>query len=74
VAAIAARLERRWQLLLIATLAELAIGSWVAASLHGSMVALLTWVAAGTVVHGVAEMSSAFLVRTIGRHVEAPRA
>ena len=57
VAAIAARRERGWRLLLIAALAELAIGSWVAASLQGSITALLTWVAAGTVVHGVAEIS-----------------
>jgi uncharacterized membrane protein HdeD (DUF308 family) len=74
VAAIAARRERGWRLLLSAALAEVAIGSWVAASLQGSIIALLTWVAVGTVVHGVAEISSAFLVRTIGRRVEAPRA
>ncbi len=36
-AAIAARRERGWRLLLIAALAELAIGSWVAASLQGSI-------------------------------------
>jgi hypothetical protein len=48
--------------------------SWVAASLQGSITALLMWVVAGTVVHGVADISSAFLVRTIGRRAEAPRA
>jgi uncharacterized membrane protein HdeD (DUF308 family) len=74
VAAVAARRERQWRPLLIAALAELAIGSWVAASLQGSITALLMWVAAGTVVHGVADISSAFLVRTIGRRVEVPHA
>ena len=74
VAAIAARRYRAWRPLLIAALAELAIGSWVAASLQGSITALLMWVAAGTVVHGVADISSAFLVRTIGRRAKAPRA
>jgi uncharacterized membrane protein HdeD (DUF308 family) len=74
VAAIAARRERGWLLLLIAALAELAIGSWVAASLQGSITALLTWVATGTVVHGIAEISSAFLVRKVGRRVEVRRA
>jgi uncharacterized membrane protein HdeD (DUF308 family) len=74
VAAVAARRERQWRPLLIAALAELAIGSWVAASLQGSITALLMWVAAGTVVHGVADISSAFLVRTIGRRAKAPHA
>jgi uncharacterized membrane protein HdeD (DUF308 family) len=74
VAAIAARRERGWRLLLIAAVAELAIGSWVAASLQGSIIALLTWVGAGTVVHGVADIGSAFLVRKIGRRAEAPHA
>jgi uncharacterized membrane protein HdeD (DUF308 family) len=74
VAAIAARREREWRLLLIASLVELAIGSWVAASLQSSVTALLMWVAAGTIVHGVADISSAFLVRTIGRRVKAQQA
>ncbi|MBV8400479.1 MAG: DUF308 domain-containing protein [Acetobacteraceae bacterium] len=74
VAAIAARRDREWRLLLIAALAELAIGSWIAASLQGSIVALLTWVGVGTVVHGVADIGSAFLVRTIGRRADAPHA
>jgi uncharacterized membrane protein HdeD (DUF308 family) len=74
VAAVAARRERQWRPLLIAALAELAIGSWVAASLQGSITALLMWVAAGTVVHGVADIGSAFLVRKIGRRAEVPHA
>jgi uncharacterized membrane protein HdeD (DUF308 family) len=74
VAAIAARRQRRWRLLLIAALTELAIGSWVAASLQGPITALLTCVAAGTAVHGVAEIKSAFLVRDVGRRVKKRRA
>jgi uncharacterized membrane protein HdeD (DUF308 family) len=71
VAAIAARRERGWRALLIAGLAELAIGLWVAASPQASITALLTWVAAGTLVHGIGRIMSAFLVRKIGRHVAA---
>jgi uncharacterized membrane protein HdeD (DUF308 family) len=74
VAAIAARRERGWRLLLIAALIELAIGFWVAATLQGSITALVTWIAIGTGVHGVAEIRSALLVRKIGRNVAARRA
>ena len=74
VAAIAARREHGWKVVLIAGLAELAIGLWLAASLHASIATLLIWVAAGTMVHGIGEITSAFLVRKIGRHVAARRA
>ncbi|MDH6247384.1 DUF308 domain-containing protein [Mycobacterium sp. OTB74] len=73
-AAIAARRERGSKVLLIAALAELAIGSLVAASLQGSITALLAWVAAGTAAHAVAEISSAFLVRRVGRSIQARHA
>ena len=53
---------------MIAGLAELAIGMWVASSLHASITALLAWVGAGTVAHGIGEIRSAFLVRKIGQH------
>ncbi|MBV8294650.1 MAG: DUF308 domain-containing protein [Mycobacterium sp.] len=66
--AIAVRRERGWRAPLIAGLAELAIGMWVATSLHASLTALLTLVGAGTVVHGIGDIGSAFLVRKIGRH------
>ena len=66
--AIAARRERGWRTPLIAGLAELAIGMWVASSLHASITALLAWVGAGTVAHGIGEIRSAFLVRKIGQH------
>jgi uncharacterized membrane protein HdeD (DUF308 family) len=72
VTAIAARRERGWRAPLIAGLAELAIGLWVATSLHASITTLLISVAAGTVVHGIGDIRSAFLVRKIGRHADAP--
>lgn len=73
VTAIAARRERGWRSSLIAGLAELAIGIWVLTSLHASITTLLISVAAGTVIHGVGDLRSAFLVRKIGQHA-APAA
>jgi uncharacterized membrane protein HdeD (DUF308 family) len=66
--AIAGRRERGWRVPLIAGLAELAIGIWVLTSLHASITTLLISVAAGTVIHGIGEITSAFLVRKIGQH------
>jgi hypothetical protein len=43
----------------------------VAGSLKAPIMALLTWITAGTLVHGIGEVASAFLVRGIGRHVAA---
>jgi len=74
VTAIAARRDRGWVQLLIAGLAELAIGTSVATSLHAPITTLLSWVAAGTVVHGIGDIRSAFLVRKIDQHVAARRA
>jgi uncharacterized membrane protein HdeD (DUF308 family) len=74
VTAIAARRERGWRPLLIAGLAELAIGMWVAVSLQASITTLLAWVAAGTMVHGIGDITSAFLVRKVGQHVAGRRA
>src|SRR6202012_4086533 len=71
VTAIAARRERGWRVPLIAGLAELAIGLWVATSVHASITTLLISVAAGTVIHGIGDIRSAFLVRKIGQHVAA---
>jgi hypothetical protein len=74
VAAIAARREPGWRLLLIAALAELAIG-WVGRGFAAGLANRTADVGRrGTVVHGVAEISSASLVRKIGRRVEARRA
>jgi uncharacterized membrane protein HdeD (DUF308 family) len=74
VASIAARRERGWKVPLIAGLAELAIGLWVAASLQASITTLLIWVAAGTLVHGIGQIASAFVVREVGKHLAARRA
>jgi uncharacterized membrane protein HdeD (DUF308 family) len=72
VTAIAARRERGWRAPLIAGFAELAIGLWIATSLHASITTLLISVATGTVVHGIGDIRSAFLVRKIGQHAAAP--
>jgi uncharacterized membrane protein HdeD (DUF308 family) len=70
-AALAARREHGWWVLLIASLTELAIGLSVAGSSKATIIALLTWTTAGTLVHGIGEIAAAFLVRRIGRHVAA---
>jgi len=72
-AALAASREHGWWVLLIASLTELAIGLSVAGSLKAPIMALLTRITAGTLVHGIGEIALAFLVRRIGRHVAAPR-
>ena len=73
ITAIAARRERGWRVPLIAGFAEVAIGLWIATSLHASITTLLISVAAGTVVHGVGDIRSAFLVRKINQHAATPR-
>jgi uncharacterized membrane protein HdeD (DUF308 family) len=73
ITAIAARRERGWKAPLIAGFAEVAIGLWIATSLHASITTLLISVAAGTVVHGVGDIRSAFLVRKISQHAATPR-
>jgi uncharacterized membrane protein HdeD (DUF308 family) len=72
--AIAAKRERGWRVVLIAGLAELAIGLCVAGSMKSSIMALLTWTAAGTLAHGIGQVALAFLVRRIGRHHATRRA
>jgi uncharacterized membrane protein len=66
---------RYWWLLFIAGVTwiviGLAIGLSVAGSLKAPIMTLLTWITAGTLVHGIGEIASAFLVRGIGRHVAA---
>ena len=73
VTAIAARRERGWKAPLIGGLAEVAIGLWITTSLHASITTLLISVAAGTVLHGIGDIRSAFLVRKIGQHAAARR-
>jgi uncharacterized membrane protein HdeD (DUF308 family) len=55
-----------WWVLLIVGLAELAIGFWAAGSWKVSVTLLVSWVAAGALIHGVGQITSAFLVRRIG--------
>jgi len=68
-AALAARREQLWWVLLIASLTELAIGLHVAGSLKAPITALLTWTTAGTIVHGIGEIALAFSARRTARSV-----
>jgi uncharacterized membrane protein HdeD (DUF308 family) len=60
-----------WWLLLIVGLFELAIGFWAAGSWRASVIVLVSWVAAGALLHGVGQIASAFLVRKVGHDVAA---
>jgi uncharacterized membrane protein HdeD (DUF308 family) len=60
-----------WWVLLLVGLAELAIGFWAAGSWQVSVVVLVSWVAAGALIHGVGQIASAFMVRRVGRNVAA---
>ena len=59
-----------WWVLLLVGLAELAIGFWAAGSWKVSVV-VVSWVAAGALLHGVGQIASAFVVRRVGRSAEA---
>jgi uncharacterized membrane protein HdeD (DUF308 family) len=56
-----------WWVLLIVGIAELAIGFWAAGNWKVSVVLLVSWVAAGALIHGIGQISAAFLVRRVGR-------
>jgi uncharacterized membrane protein HdeD (DUF308 family) len=60
-----------WWVLLLVGLAELGIGFWAAGSWKASVVVLVSWVAAGALLFGIGQIASAFVVRRIGRSVEA---
>lgn len=60
-----------WWVLLLVGLAQLAIGFWAAGSWKVSVVLLVSWVAAGALVHGIGQISSAFLIRRIGNRAAA---
>ena len=62
-----------WWVLLLAGLAELAIGFWAAASWSVSVVVLVTWVAAGAMIHGIGEVAAGFMAHDVDRDVEADR-
>jgi len=60
-----------WWVLLLVGLAQLAIGFWAAGSWKVSVVLLVSWVAAGALMHGIGQISSAFLIRKIGNRAAA---
>jgi uncharacterized membrane protein HdeD (DUF308 family) len=62
-----------WWVLLLVGLAELAIGFWAAGSWNVSVVVLVSWVAAGALVHGIGQIASAFMVRDVGRDADTLR-
>jgi uncharacterized membrane protein HdeD (DUF308 family) len=55
-----------WWVLLLVGIGEIAIGFWAAGSWNVSVVVLVSWVAAGALIHGVGQIASAFLVRKVG--------
>src|SRR5690349_22615615 len=60
-----------WWVLLIVGLAELALGFWAAGSWKVSVVVLVSWVAAGALIHGIGQIASAFLIRRVGHSATA---
>jgi uncharacterized membrane protein HdeD (DUF308 family) len=64
----ASRVSGSWVLLLVG-LAELAIGFWAAGSWNVSVTVLVSWVAAGALIHGIGQIATAFAVRKVGHGV-----
>jgi uncharacterized membrane protein HdeD (DUF308 family) len=60
-----------WWVLLLVGIAEIAIGFWAAGSWNASVVVLVSWVAAGALIHGVGQIASAFLVRKVSHGAAA---
>ncbi|WP_135453890.1 DUF308 domain-containing protein [Mycobacterium sp. DL99] len=58
-----------WWVLLLVGILEIGIGFWAAGSWNVSVVVLVSWVAAGALIHGVGQISSAFMVRKVNRGV-----
>jgi uncharacterized membrane protein HdeD (DUF308 family) len=58
-----------WWVLLLVGLAELAIGFWAAGSWNVSVTVLVSWVAAGALIHGIGQIATAFAVRKVGHGV-----
>lgn len=58
-----------WWVLLLVGLAEVAIGFWAAGSWKVSVVLLVSWVAAAALIHGIGQISTAFMVRRVGKAV-----
>lgn len=60
-----------WWMLLLVGIAEIGIGFWAAGSWNVSVVLLVSWVSAGALIHGVGQISSAFLVRKVSKGAAA---
>src|SRR6201991_3477826 len=60
-----------WWVLLLVGIVEIAIGFWAAGSWNVSVVVLVSWVAAGALIHGIGQIASAFLVRKVGHGAAA---
>lgn len=60
-----------WWLLVISAIAELLIGFWAAGSWNTSVVVLVAWVGAATLIRGITEIVSAFQLRDVGRALRA---
>lgn len=60
-----------WWVLLLVGIGEIAIGFWAAGSWKVSVVVLVSWVAAGALIHGIGQIASAFLVRKVGHGAAA---
>ncbi len=56
-----------WWVLLLVGLAEVAIGFWAAGSWKVSVVLLVSWVAVAALMHGIGQISTAFMVRRVGK-------
>ena len=56
-----------WWVLLLVGLAEIAIGFWAAGSWKVSVVLLVSWVAVAALMHGIGQISTAFMVRRVGK-------
>jgi uncharacterized membrane protein HdeD (DUF308 family) len=68
---LAASRVQGWWVLLLVGIAEIALGFWAAGSWNASVVVLVSWVAAGALIHGVGQITSAFLVRKVGHGAAA---
>ena len=60
-----------WWVLLLVGIGEIAIGFWAAGSWNVSVVVLVSWVAAGALMHGIGQIATAFLVREVGHGAAA---
>jgi uncharacterized membrane protein HdeD (DUF308 family) len=56
-----------WWVLLLVGFAQIAIGFWAAGSWKVSVVLLVSWVAAAALIHGIGQISTAFMVRRVGK-------